>query len=236
MKRLFKWLFRLLLVLVVLVGLLVFFRDPLARSLAERYLTEATGLEAIIGHLHVHLGEPVITLENFRLMNPAGLSEHPFLDASEVTLEYDPKALSERALHVRSLRLNLTDVLIVRGADGSGTLETLADRLEQRRAEAARSAESFELRGIDVLALSVGRFKYVDFREPTRSQEVWMGLKNLKAKDLHTAKDIDAFLVRAAKEKGIDLNAIRQVGSNTNAPTRSIPAPSPSKATTSPQP
>ena len=69
MKKLFKWLFRLALVLVLLIVLLILFRDPIAKGLVERRIRQQTGLPVKIGKLTVGLRRPTLFIENFKLGN-----------------------------------------------------------------------------------------------------------------------------------------------------------------------
>ena len=69
MKKLFKWLFRLALVLVVLIVLLILLRDPIAKAWVETRIRQQTGLPVKIGKLSVGLRQPTLSIDNFKLGN-----------------------------------------------------------------------------------------------------------------------------------------------------------------------
>ncbi len=66
MKKLFKWLFRLLLVLFLFVLVLILCLNPIAKFLTERQIRNQTGLDVTIGKLSIGLGKPTLAIENFR--------------------------------------------------------------------------------------------------------------------------------------------------------------------------
>jgi len=201
-KKLFKWLFKLLLLLAVLVGLLLLFRNPIVKALLEREIRKETGLEVFIGHLRVGVTSPVLEIENLRLFNPPEFDRGTFADLPELSLEYDREALLRRQLRLRTLRLNVFEIHFVRNQDGTTNLRMMRDRSAQRR-RASSSRADVEFTGIDVLSLTLGRFKYTDRKEPSRSDELWLGVRNTRIKDVRSFEDLEPFLVKLTLEKNL---------------------------------
>src|SRR5260370_3042979 len=113
MRRLFRWAFRLVLLVVILLVALVVFMDSIVRALAEREIRSATGMDVKIGSFSIGLISPVITIENFKLYNTAEFGGSPFVDLPELRVEYDWRALRPPELHCQLVRCTpraLTDV------------------------------------------------------------------------------------------------------------------------------
>src|SRR5262245_14959465 len=107
MKRLFKWLFRLVILLIVLGVALVLLKDTIAKGIMERQIRFETGLDARIGRLEIGIVNPTVTIENVRLYNTAEFGGSPFVDLAELHLEYNRAALATRKLRFALVRLNL---------------------------------------------------------------------------------------------------------------------------------
>src|SRR5207244_12920932 len=107
MKKLFKWFFRLILVLVLLAVLLVLFLDPIAKALAERQIREQTGLGVKIGKVSIGLRSPTLALENFKLVNSPAFGGSTFIDAPELQAQYDMQELRVKKVRLSRLRMHL---------------------------------------------------------------------------------------------------------------------------------
>jgi hypothetical protein len=95
---LFKWLFRLFLLAVVLIVILLLSLNSILRVYVEHRIRAQTGMDAEIGKFSVGLIEPTVTIQNFKLYNPPDFGGTPFLDIRELHVEYDRAALAERQL------------------------------------------------------------------------------------------------------------------------------------------
>ncbi len=193
MRFIFKWLFRLLLLAVVLAVVFFLSLDTILRVIVQHNLRAQTGLEAEIGKFHVGLFEPVVHIENFRLYNPPAFGGTPFLSIPEIHAEYDRRALAKNEIHLRLLRVNLGELDIVKNEAGQTNLFSLGLALPAGESAAtSRSAAEFkkqtglDFKGIDVLNVSVGRFKFIDLKDPRNNREQKIGIDNLvmaKTKD-----------------------------------------------------
>src|SRR5207247_1814798 len=113
MKKLFKWVFRLLFVLVIVLAILVLFRDTIAKAAAKRQIRNDTGMEVTIGRVDIGLRSPTVTIQNLALMNTADFGASRFLDLPEVHVEYDRTGLLSGKVHLRLLRFNLGEIHVV---------------------------------------------------------------------------------------------------------------------------
>ena len=93
MKTLWRWAFRLLILLIVLVVAGVLLLDPITREIIKYQIRKRTGLEAKIGRLSIGLFSPTITAENVVLYNSAEFGGSPLFEMPELFIEYDRAAL-----------------------------------------------------------------------------------------------------------------------------------------------
>ena len=118
MKMFQSWFFRILwwltFVVIVLVVIVLANRDWIVKELAEQQIRPATGLEPEIGNFSFGVLDSQVTLENFRLYNPAEFGGTLFLDAPELHVEYDRAALRRHELHITLMRVNLHELDVVK--------------------------------------------------------------------------------------------------------------------------
>lgn len=195
MKFVWRWVFRLFLVLVVLVVALLLLKDTLAKSYLESRLHGATGLETRIGRLDIGLLTPTVTFDQFRLYNPPEFGGSPFLDVPELHLEYDRDAALTGRLRLRLLRVALAELHIVENHQGQRNILALHQRLQQRLEEAS-PARPIEFAGIDTLNLTVGRVRLTNLRQPAQSRTLDLGVRNEIITGIRTEKDLATALTR----------------------------------------
>src|SRR5579859_5515810 len=167
MRRLFRWAFRLVLLVVIVLIALAVFMDSIVRALAEREIRSATGMDVKIGSFSIGLISPVITIENFKLYNTAEFGGSPFVDLPELRVEYDWRALRSRKLHCKLVRVNLAELNVVQNKDGKTNLQALQERQNSASSSAGKQPKTqLDFTGIEVLNLSFGRATLLSMNEP----------------------------------------------------------------------
>ena len=202
MKKLFKWVFRLLLVLVLLILALIAFLDPIAKHLAQRQIRKETGLEVKIGSLSIGLRTPTITVENFKLLNSPEFGDSTFIDIPLARLEYNLEALRSKKIHLSRVRFNLGELHIVQNKDGKTNLQSLREREQKNASSASPGGAKAEFDGIDTLVLTIGKLKFTSEKNPTNNTEIYVGLKNETVKNVKSAADLQPLFTRIALERG----------------------------------
>jgi hypothetical protein len=137
MRRLFRWLFRLLITAVVLAVALVLLKDILFKAVAERRLREQTGLSVTIRKLEVGLLSPTIAAEGIKFYNPPEFGGSVLLDLPEIYLEYDPAKAALGSIHLNLLRLKLSEISLVKNNSGRTNLFSLFSVPASKAAPAA---------------------------------------------------------------------------------------------------
>ena len=186
MKTFQSWFFKILwwltFVVIVLVIIVLANREWIVKELAEQQIRAATGMEPEIGDFSFGIQEPKVTLENFKLYNPAEYGGTLFLDVPELHVEYDRAALKRHELHITLMRVNLQEVDVVKNEAGVTNIMSYASTMTPRTAGSGRRAvvplNGYKFTGIDVLNLSIGTVKFVDLKDERRNRMVAIGIQN----------------------------------------------------------
>jgi hypothetical protein len=227
MKRLVRWLFRLLILGIVLLVALLLLKDSLLKALAEWRIREQTGMSVTIKRLEVGILSPTFTLEGFKLYNPPEFGGLVCLDIPEVHFEYDPQAAAVGKLRLKLLRFHLHEVNLVRNQAGQTNLFSLVKKGDRAQTGGARqgSRPRIDFGGIDRLYLTLGAIKYTDLQQPTNNWQRTIGWKDYEVRDLRTGEDVQNFatkvlmqialqeyLLRSRKDAGPSFKDLLQLG------------------------
>jgi hypothetical protein len=205
LKFIFRWGFRLLILLVVLLAFLVLCKDALIKSWLEHRIRAQTGMDVQIGRLDIGLFTPTVNFEGLRLFNTAQFGGMPLVDIPDLYLEYDRPAFLRRVLHFKLVRLDLEELNIVEDANGKSILQWWQDRQEKLP---KNSNESLDFTGIDVLNLSLGTIRMVSLADPARSRTVRIGLENEVLKNLQSANDLSGLVLKILWQHGGELKLL----------------------------
>ena len=187
MKFLLKWILRLALLAVVVVVVLVLSKDWLFKKYAERRIAAATGLETRIGKLEESFFKPVVHLENVRLYNPASFGGAPLVDIRELHLEINRAALAQGKLRLTLLRLDVTELNLVRDRAGRTNVAILGQTLG---GSSATGKSDFKFEQIDVLNLSIGKLRYTDLANPANNRTVDFGVQREVFTNIRSQNDL----------------------------------------------
>jgi len=223
MKKLFKWVFRLVLVLLLLIVLLILFRDPIAKAVAERRIRDQTGLPVKIGKLSIGLRRPTLSIENFRIGNSPDFAGSTFIDIPLLRVQYDLPALRSRRIHLNTVLVNLAELHVVQNKDGKTNLQAVQERRKEISSSPGFGGRSVEFEGIDTLTLTVGRLKFTSAKNEARNEETYVGYKNETVKNVRSFKDLEPLITRIRLEKKVQFLSDELLKQGTN----SVPSATP---------
>ena len=197
MKKFLRWVIVGIVGLIVLsVGLLLG-RDPILKAITQRGIEESTGLRVEIGEFKSAFGSTSVHIRDLRLYNPAEFGGALMASAPELLLDLDAEQATEGRLHFRQLRLNLTELNVVKNLKGRFNLEgvekKIRERLERRRRKKDRDFE-FEYGGIQHMELTLGKVSFTDMARPQRSRFFDLGVKDEVVTDLKTEEDLQRWI------------------------------------------
>jgi len=197
MKFIFKWIFRLFLLVMVVFAIFLLSLDTMLRIFAEKSIRTQTGMDVEIGKFHLGLLEPVVTIRDLKIHNPPSYGGTPFLDIPEIHVEYDRAALAQNELHLTLVRFNLGELDLVKNEAGQTNIFALGLALPTKNAPAGQRAMTefkkktgMTFRGLDVLNVSVGTVKYIDLQDQRRNREQKIGIENQIIKNVKTPADL----------------------------------------------
>lgn len=198
----FRWLFRLFFLAVVVVVILVLSFDSIVRLVMEQRIQAQTGMDAEIGRVSVGFFKPQITILDLKLFNPPAYGGTPLLVIPEIHVEYDRLALVESRFHLTLVRFNLAELDIVKNDAGHTNLMELGldIKLPAKNAGAspppAPNLAEFQSKtglvpaGVDVLNLSIGTLKYLDLKDSRNNLTQKIGIENLVIKNVRGPADL----------------------------------------------
>ena len=197
MKRVLKWLLILFLLAVGALVVLFLSRDAIARRLVISNIRAQTGMVAEMGSFHFGLREPVVTIKNFKLHNPAGFGDTPFLVIPEIHVEYDKLALTQNKIHLTLVRFNLGELDIVKNEAGKTNLLELGvtmpskDQIKKGGGlDEIKRRTGLDFQGVDELTVSIGMAKFIDLKNPQNNREQKIGIEKLAIKSVKSPADL----------------------------------------------
>lgn len=190
-KWFFKWAFRLALLIVALCVVLLLSKDAIVKGLIEHEVRARTGLDARLDRVSAGVFSPVLHLDGLKIYNSAEFGGTLLLDAPEIHVEYDRRALSERRLRLRLVRLRISELNVVRNDAGRTNLLHLDWKNPSRALHQARDLPFPE---IEVLNLSLGRVRLLDLEHPRRNREFRANLENQIFRNIKSPDDLRGLL------------------------------------------
>ena len=197
MKRFLRWVIGGLAVLTILLIGLLLAKDPILQAITRRGIEESTGLRAEIGEFKSEFGTTAVHIRNLRLYNQKEFGGALMANVPELLLDLDPELAAVGRLHFRSLKLNLTELNVVKNLKGRFNLEgvekKIRERLERRKRKKNQDFE-FEYGGIERMELTLGKVSFTDMARPQRSRSFDLGVKDEIVSDLKTEEDLQRWI------------------------------------------
>lgn len=190
-----RWVYRGIVILILLLIIALVARDPFLQSLTEKRIQACTGLDARMESMRVALFDHRATLHDLRLYNPADFGGGVMLDVSELHFELDPAALGRGELHIKLLRVELAELNIVVNELGTNNFQALRDYRATRRRQADGPLDdlidpALKFTGIDMLNLSIARFAKTDLRRSGPPEVIAIDLRNAVYQRIHKRDDL----------------------------------------------
>jgi uncharacterized protein involved in outer membrane biogenesis len=185
MLRLIKWVFLIaVLVIAILVGLILS-RDRIGKTAMEQQIRSQTGMDVKIGSLKTSVLSPVATIQNLTLYNTADFGGTPFLHIRELHIEFDREALAHREMRFKLLKLNITELCVVKNDLGQTNIVTM-----MANAKLNPPSGAVDFKGIQVANFSIGKISFLDLKEQRNNRIRNVNLQNQVFRDVNTAGDL----------------------------------------------
>ncbi|MEA3488769.1 MAG: hypothetical protein U9R44_00300 [Candidatus Omnitrophota bacterium] len=151
-------------VLVVVIVLAVA-KNTIARVSVEKGVETVTGLPLKMKSLNIGLINTLVGIKELKLFNPAGYEDKVMLDVPEIFVDYDLPAIIKGKIHLKEVRINLKEFVVVKNNKGELNLDALKavqQQKEPEKPEPAKKGKAPELQ-IDTLELKIGKVVYKDY-------------------------------------------------------------------------
>jgi hypothetical protein len=191
-RRLFRWAFRLALILFVLTVLAVvagiLMVDTIARQVLVSRIHNKTGMEVKITAVHLGLRSSTLSVEGLKLYNRPEFGGSLCLDMPDFFADYDISALRSGKLHLRLLRFNLAELAILETRDGKNNFSYLPKKI-QLAGSHSHVTGKFDFLGIDTLNVSLGKFRLTNI-STGRGEEIDFNIKNQIVRNVKNEEDL----------------------------------------------
>lgn len=160
--------------LLLLVAVLLFAKNIIAKVSVEKGVEMVTGLRLDMQSLDVGIIETLIGIEGLQLHNPEGYKDKVMVDIPEIYVDYDLGAFFKGEVHLEEVRLNLKEFVVVKNEKGELNLNALKVVKEEGKEEVVEEKTSVKEGKtkmpplqIDVLELKIGKVIYKDYSKGT---------------------------------------------------------------------
>ena len=188
-------------ILVVCIGFFVVLsvaKNALLQSILTRGLSQATHVPVSIGHLNAQFTKAKIEVKELRIQNPGGFQDRLMLHAPEIAIDFEPAALWKGRMHFQEVRLNLSELVVIRDKNGKTNLDALKPKEAAQPSKTApqKTGQAPKLQ-IDRLHLTVGKVTYKDYSVGPNPvvQEFQIGINNREYKDIDNPQTLISLIV-----------------------------------------
>jgi hypothetical protein len=162
-----KWVFAVVWILAILLILGVT-KDLIIKSAVVSGTRMATGLRLTMGTFRVGILNTLVDIRNLSILNPAGFKDKTMLDMPEIYVAYDLPAIFRGKVHLKEVRINIKEFVVVKNEKGELNLDSLRVVKAQKsgsspKAQAGGKAPEIQ---IDKLRLKIGKVFYKDYSAP----------------------------------------------------------------------
>lgn len=219
-KFVFRWAFRALIVLIVLVVAGILLLDTFAREYVEYQIHSQTGMETKIGKVRVGLLNPQITIENLVLYNDAAFGGSPFVEMPELHVEYDRDSLLAHKLKCKLMRFNIARINLVEDKNGRRNDEALQSKTPAManaggaKKGSAKSAPQIQFAGIDTLNVTLGKVTYMRMNDPSKVDEFNLKVDHQVYTNIKSDQDFKSALFASLIRSGVNLFQTGASGQN----------------------
>jgi hypothetical protein len=145
--------------LVVLVAIVFFARNLIARASVEYGAKKITGFPLTIGSVDLEVFSGKVDVHDLKLMNPPEFQEQMFVDMPELYVDYRLRSMISGAPHINDMLINIKQLVIVKNNKG----ESNAQKLKGVVSGGGGSGGISTKYAVDKLRIHIGTLTVKDF-------------------------------------------------------------------------
>lgn len=161
--------------ILVVIVLLVVFRNAVIKVFAQKATSSITGLELKINHFDLSLTKSFVDIEGLKIFNPKDFQDRVMLDLPETYIDYNIGDFFKGKIHLEDIRINLSEFAVIKNKNGELNIDSLKVVQDEKQKDTpTKKAEKKQGEApsiqIDYLRLRIGKVIYKDYSkggEPT---------------------------------------------------------------------
>lgn len=138
MKTLFSILGKILIGLLVLIVILIAFRNPIAKAGAQIGAKVVAGLPLSVEKIDISLTQSYLLIKELRLGSPSGFPSEETLYLPEFYVNYKFGELLKSKIHLEEVRVHLEHFTVVKNTDGKDSLQAITEKTQPKTGEAPK--------------------------------------------------------------------------------------------------
>jgi hypothetical protein len=158
-----KLLWRVIAALVILVAIVFFARNLIARISVEYGAKKITGFPLTIGSVNLKLFSSKVDVHDLKLMNPPEFQEKMFVDMPELYVDYRLPSMFSGVPHVNDMLINIKELVIVKNKTDSNVQKL-------KGVVSPAGSTSSTKYAVDKLRIHVGTVTIKDYSRPKPSE------------------------------------------------------------------
>ena len=138
--------------------------DMALKTVLEKGTEMVTGLRLTMSEFNTGLLRGIIDIRGLKLYNPEGFTDPVMIDMPEIYVTYDLPAILKGTVHLKEVRINLAEFIVVKDKDGRLNLDSLRSTTAQKQGKTAQDKAGKPIKmQIDRLKLKIGKAIYKDY-------------------------------------------------------------------------
>jgi hypothetical protein len=118
----------LLIAVIVVLVVLYFSRNIIAKRSVEIAVKEMTGFPLEIGSLNIGIFSGTLEVRDLKLMNPSEFQGGTFVNLPGLRVDYDTMSFLRRSPHIKELIVNVAEVVIVKNEKGQTNTAVMQEK------------------------------------------------------------------------------------------------------------
>ncbi len=145
-------------------------KDMLVKVSVENGVRFVTGLKLKMGYFSVGILKPVVSIKRLVILNPIGYRDRTMLNMPEIYVDYDLPSIMRGRIHLREIRIELKELLVVKNEKGELNLNSLKVVKSQKEGKSPGESDIKKAPAIrvDDLRLKIGKVVFKDYSAGTK--------------------------------------------------------------------
>ena len=221
-----KNLVKVLLAIAALFLLMGLMKNVIAQNILTGAISAVAHVPVKAGGVEVRFSPASIRIKDLKVYNPSGFPDKLMLTMPQVFIDFVPGELLKGRAHLREVRLDLEELVVVRDSKGRLNVDAVKptehEKNEARQKAKAPAGQKAPQLFIDKLSLSIGKVVYKDYSTGSAQPSVQtfdINIRNREFRNIDNPTAIVGLLMFEALTRttlsrlvNLDVNAFKEGG------------------------